>query len=144
MAITSASVCLDDALRRAVAGARLVREDRRVGHQLDVRHRDLRGVRVEDDRAVHLRDLVKERRRVVDLELDAAGVQEAEVFRLADHDQAARAGVQDALDPLPQRGARARSSPAPSSGPDPVVPRCLGLRRIVEPRSSILGQLAIL
>ena len=53
---------LGDALGGAVAGARLVREDRRIGHQLDVGHRDLRRVRVEDDRAVHLRHLVEERR----------------------------------------------------------------------------------
>ena len=105
---------LGDALGRAVAGAGLVREDRRVRHQLDVGHRDLRRVRVEDDRAVHLRHLVEERRRVVDLELDPAGVQEAEILGLADHDQAARARVQDALDALPQRGARERSSPEPS------------------------------
>ncbi len=96
---------LGDALGGAVPGAGLVREDRRIGHQLHVRHRDLRGVRVEDDRPVHLRDLVEERGGVVDVELDPAGVQEAEVLGLADHDQTARARMQDALDALPQRGA---------------------------------------
>ena len=95
---------LGDALGRAVAGARLVREDRRVGHQLDVGHGDLGGVGVEDDRPVHLGDLVEEGGGVVDVELDPAGEQEVELFGVTDHDQAAGAGVQNALDALPQGG----------------------------------------
>ena len=95
---------LGDTLGGAVAGAGLVREDRRVGHQLDVRHHDLGRIRVEDDRAVHLGHLVQERRAVVDLQLDAAGEHEAQVLGFADRDQTAGARVQDALDALAQRG----------------------------------------
>ncbi len=94
---------LGHALGGAMAGARLVGEDRRIGHQLDVRHRDLRGVGVEDDRPVHLRHLVEEGGRVVDVELDPAGEQEAQILGLADRDQAAGAGVEDALDALTER-----------------------------------------
>ena len=94
---------LADALGGAVAGARLQREDRRVGHQLDVRRGDLRGVLVQDDRAVHLRHLVQERRRVVDVELDAAGEEEAQLLRVAAEDQRAGLRVDDVVDPLAQR-----------------------------------------
>src|ERR1700740_684223 len=86
-------------------GAGLVREDRGVRHQLHVCHRDLGGVGVEDDRAVHLCHLVEERGRIVDVQLDPAGVEKAEVVGLADHDEAARVSVQDAVEPLPQRRA---------------------------------------
>ena len=95
---------LGDALGGAVAGAGLVREDRRVRHQLDVGHRDLGRVGVEDDRAVHLGHLVEERGGVVDVELDAARVQEAQLLGVADHDQPAGARVQDVVDALAQRG----------------------------------------
>ena len=63
---------LGHALGRAVAGARLGREDRRVRHQLDVGPGDLGRRGVERDRAVHLRELVEQLRRVIDVELDAA------------------------------------------------------------------------
>ena len=97
---------LGDALGRAVAGAGLDREDRRVGHQLDVGPGDLGRVGVEDDRAVHLRHLVEQRRRVVDVELDAAGEEERELLGVADDDQAAGAGVEDVVDALAERRAR--------------------------------------
>ena len=106
--------------------------------------RDLRRVRVEDDRAVHLRHLVEERRRVVDLELDAAGEQEAQVLRLADHDQPAGARVQDVVDALAQRGAwrdHLQCLHQPRLRP---YFSCRTLRRIAAPQSPILGHLAIL
>ena len=104
---------LGHALGRAVPCARLQREDRRVGRQLDVGVRDLGRVRAEHDRAVHLRQLVEERRRVVELELDPAREQERELVGVADHDQPAGVGVQDVVDPLAQRRSRARPSRAP-------------------------------
>ena len=97
---------LGHALGRAVAGARLEREDRRIRHQLDVGPGDLRRRLVERDRAVHLRELVEQLRGVVDVELDAAGEEERELVGVADHDQAARASVHDVVDPLPDRRAR--------------------------------------
>ena len=53
---------LGHALGRAVARARLEREDGRVRHQLDVGPGDLRRRGVERDRAVHLRELVEQLR----------------------------------------------------------------------------------
>ena len=96
---------LRDALGGAVAGPGLHREDRRVGHQLDVRPADLLGARVEHDRTVHLRHLVEQRRRVVDVELDPAAEQERDLLGLGDQDQPAGARVDDAVDPLAQRRA---------------------------------------
>ena len=96
---------LGDALGGAVAGPGLHREDRRVGHQLHVRPGDLRGVGGQDDRAVHLRHLVEQRRRVVDVELDPAREQERDLVGLGDQDQAAGARVDDVVDPLAQRSA---------------------------------------
>ncbi len=121
---------LGDALGGAVAGPRLDRQDRRVGHQLDVRHRDLGRVGVERDRAVHLRQLVEQRRRVVDVDLDPAREEERELVGLADHEQAAGACVEDVVDPLPQRGARAQPSRAPGPALDPVATRCRVRRQI--------------
>jgi hypothetical protein len=86
--------------RCEMAGAGLQREDRRVRRQLDVGHRDLGGVGVEDDAAVHLGHLVEQRGRVVDVELDAAGEQEAQLVVVADHEQAARVRVQDVVEAL--------------------------------------------
>jgi hypothetical protein len=91
---------LGDALGGAVARARLRRENRWVGHQLDVAPRDLRRVGVQRDRPVHLRQLVDQRGRVVDVQADTAGEQERELVRIADDDQAAGAGVDDVVDPL--------------------------------------------
>ena len=97
---------LGDALGRAVARAGLYREDRRVGRQLDVGVRDLGRVGAEHDRAVHLRELVQDRRRVVEIELDPAREQEPELVGVTDHDQAAGVGMQDVVDALAQRRAR--------------------------------------
>src|SRR4051812_24602889 len=96
---------LRDALGGAVAGARLQRQDRRVRRELDVGHRDLGRVGVQDDAAVHLRPLVEQGRRVVDVELDASGEQEAELVMVADHQEPARVGVEDVVQALAERGA---------------------------------------
>ena len=97
---------LRDSLGGAVAGPGLRREDRRVGHQLDVGADDLRRMLVEDDRAVHLRHLVEQCRRVVDVEADPAREEERDVFGVADDDQPAGPRVDDVVDPLPERGSR--------------------------------------
>jgi hypothetical protein len=78
---------LRDALGSAVARAGLVGRDRRVGHELHVCPREPLDRLVDDDRAVHLGQLVKElwpERRV---ELDAAGVEERELVRVAHDDE---------------------------------------------------------
>src|SRR5215218_2889087 len=94
---------LADALGRAVTGAGLERQDRRVGRQLDVAPDDLRGVRAEHERAVHLGELVEEGGRVVDVELEPTGEEEGEIVGVADDDQAAGTGVDDVVDSLAQR-----------------------------------------
>jgi hypothetical protein len=96
---------LGHALGGPVPRAGLRGEDRGVRHQLDVAPRDLRRVAVERDRAVHLGELVEDRRRVVDVQLDPAREEERELVRIADHDQRARARVHDVVDALPDRGA---------------------------------------
>ena len=81
-----------------MAGTRFEGGDRRIGHQLDVRPVDLGGVLGEDDRAVHLRQLVEERGRVVDIELDSARIQERQLVAVAYADESACMRVQDVLD----------------------------------------------
>jgi hypothetical protein len=66
---------LRDALGRAVARARLLGRDRRIGHQLHVRPREPLHRLVHDDRAVHLRELVQELRPERRVEPDTARVQ---------------------------------------------------------------------
>src|SRR5215207_782064 len=97
---------LRDPLGRAVARAGLRGQDGRVRHQLDVAPRDLGRVRVQRDRAVHLRQLVEQRGRVVDVELDPAAEEERELVGIADDDQAAGARVDDVVDAFANCGAR--------------------------------------
>ena len=97
---------LRDAFCRAMTSARLVRRNRRVGHQLHVRVGELRQRRVDDDRPVHLRQLVEELRRKRDVEPDPAGEEKRELVRIADHDQRALARADDVVDALTQLGAR--------------------------------------
>src|SRR5688572_8569478 len=103
MAITSASVCFET--RSAVPCARLEREDRGIRHELDVRPHDLGAVRGKDDRPVHLRELVEQGWRVVDLELDSARQQEAELLRLPDTDEGAGSALDDVVQSFPDSGA---------------------------------------
>ena len=97
---------LRDALGGAVTRARLQAQDRRIRRELDVRHRDLRRVGVQDDRPVHLRHLVEQRRCVVDVDLDATGEEEAELVGVRDDDHPAGPGVEDVLETFAQGGAR--------------------------------------
>ena len=108
-----------------MAGAGLQREDRRVRHQLDVGPEDLRRVRGEDDRAVHLRQLVQQRGRVVDVELDAARVEEGQLVAVADADQARRCGPGRCCRCPRAPRCRARPSRAPLRAEAPAEPRAL-------------------
>src|SRR3954467_447121 len=85
---------LGDALGRALAGAGLQAQDRGIRDELDVGGGDLRRVAVEDDRAVHLGQLEEQRWREVDVDLDPAGEEEAQVVGIADDEQAAGLRVQ--------------------------------------------------
>ena len=67
-----------------MARARLERQDRGIGRELHVCVRDLGRVRAQHDRAVHLRQLVQERGRVVEIELDPAREQERQLLRVAE------------------------------------------------------------
>ena len=86
--------------------AGLVGGDRRVRHQLDVCVGDLRQLVVDDDRAVHLRELVQVLRRERQIEANAPGVEERECVGVADHDQRALVRADDVVDALAQVGAR--------------------------------------
>src|SRR3954466_5980588 len=81
----------------------LERQDRRVRHQLHVGGGDLRRVRVEGDRAVHLPPEIEQRRRVVDVELNAAREQEAQLAPGADDDEATGARMEAIVEALAQR-----------------------------------------
>ncbi len=78
--------------------------DRRIRHQLDVGPGDLLRLGVEDDRAVHLRHLVEQARRVIDVEAEPAGEEERDLLGLTDHDQATGRGVDDVVNPLAEGG----------------------------------------
>ena len=75
------------ALGGAMPRAGLVRRDRRVGHELDVGPREPLDRVVDDDRAVHLCELVQQLGPERRVEPDAAGVEEREEVRVADHDE---------------------------------------------------------
>ena len=97
---------LGHALGGAVPSASLGRRDRRVGHQLDVRVGEPADVGVDDDRPVHLRDLVEQLRREGKVELHPAGVEERQLVGIADHDQRALLRADDVVDPGAQLRAR--------------------------------------
>jgi hypothetical protein len=67
---------------------------------------DLGAVGGEDDRAVHLRQLVEERRGVVHIELDPSREQEGELLGLANADQGPCAGLNYVVETFADRGAR--------------------------------------
>ena len=62
--------------------------------------------RVDDDRAVHLRELVEELRPEGRVEADPARVEERELVRVADDDERALVGADDVVDRLAERRAR--------------------------------------
>jgi hypothetical protein len=119
---------LGDALGGPMAGTRLRREDRGVGHQLDVGADDLGRLLVEDDRPVHLRHLVEQRRGVVDVEVDAPRKEKGDLLRVSDDDQPARARMDDVVDALAERGARGDDVESPQ---EPWVLSRLQLLQII-------------
>ena len=88
-----------------MARARLARGDRGVGHQLDIRPGELADLRVDDDRAVHLRELVEELRAEGRVEPDPPGVEEREPGRVAYDDQRALVRTDHVVDRGAQVGA---------------------------------------
>ena len=88
---------------RPVPGAGLVRRDRRIRHQLNIGLSNLGDCGVDDDRAVHLRQLVEQLRGEGLVEPNSAGEHERQLRGLPDHDQGAFPGTDDVVDPLSQR-----------------------------------------
>ena len=75
-----------------MAHAGLGRGQRRVGHEVHVRLEDPVAVGVEDDRAVHLRELEEPLRRERRVDDEAAVAQSLDAARVADDDRARRCG----------------------------------------------------
>ena len=100
--ITGTPVWVDDPLRGAVAGAGLVAVDAVVGHQVHGGPVDAVGLPVEDDRAVHLRQLAHTGGGELDVEGEAAGAQRLDGAVVAEHDQAPGASAEDPFEPVAQ------------------------------------------
>ncbi|KPC75288.1 hypothetical protein ADL26_08095, partial [Thermoactinomyces vulgaris] len=94
-----------DALGGAVPGARLVRVDGGVGHEVDAGAHDARAVRGDYDRAVHFAQFAEAGRGELDVELEAAGADLLDEAVAAHDDERAGAAPQDALEAVAQRGA---------------------------------------
>ena len=94
-----------DALRGAVAGTGFAGGDVGVGNEVHVGTRDARTVGREDDRTVHLREFGEPLRRELGVEQEAAGADVENLGSVADDDERAHLGLENAVDPLPQRGA---------------------------------------
>ena len=94
---------LRDPLGRTVPGAGLLRRDRVVGHQVDRGAVDAGEVLVDDDRAVHLRQLAQSGGGEGHVEGEPAGRDRVDRLVLAQHDQGAGATAQDPLEAVAQR-----------------------------------------
>ena len=93
-------------LGRAVAGARLRGGDGRLGHQVHVGPGDARGVRRQNDGAVHLGQLGEALGGVLGIEQEPAGA-DREHRRIVPHDdQRPVFGLEDPVEALSQRRAR--------------------------------------
>ena len=98
-------------------GAGLVGEDRGVGHQVHGGVQDPGGVLVEDERAVHLRELAQPGGGERDVEEEAARRDRVDGLVAAEHEQRAGAAAQDALEAVAQDGAGRDAAPAsPAAG----------------------------
>ena len=87
----------------AETGTGLVRADGRVGDEVDVGTHQVLAVAVDDDAAVHLRQLGEERSREAGrLEKHAAGADLGNLRVESEHDEGARAGADDELDRVTQ------------------------------------------
>ena len=85
-------------LGRPVTGPGLRRRDRRVGHQVDVGPGDPRGILGQDDGAVHLGQLRQALRAELRVEQEPAGADGQHIGAVADDDQTAALGPQDAVE----------------------------------------------
>lgn len=92
-------------VRGAVPGARLLRRDRRVGHELHARPKDLRQVRREHDAAVQLAQLTQARGRELDVQDETARAHRLHRLVEAQHDESAGVAAQHPLGPS-RRGCR--------------------------------------
>jgi hypothetical protein len=95
-----------DPVRRAVSRAGLVGLDAGVGHQVDSCPQDPARVLVEDDRAVHLRQLPYARGAERDVEGEAAGGDRLHHPVVSQHDERAGPPTQDPLQALAEHGPR--------------------------------------
>ena len=111
---------LGDPLGGPVPRAGLARDDRGVGRELDVRPHDLGRVLGQRDRAVHLRELVEDRRRVLDVELDASRTAAAPGRPRRRSRSARRCGRARSCRCPPAAPCPARPSPVPSGVGVPV------------------------
>jgi hypothetical protein len=93
-----------DAVCGPVPGTRLLGVDRRVRHQVHGRAHDLGGVAVEDDGAVHLRELAEAGRGELDIEHETAGAHGLDGLVVAEHDQGPGVAAEDALEAFTQLG----------------------------------------
>src|SRR5512144_1782300 len=89
-----------------MAGARLLRRDRGVRHQVGRGPDDPGQPGVEDDPAVHLGELPQPRRRELHVHRESAGAQRLDPAVVTQHDQRTGVAPEDALQAVPQRGAR--------------------------------------
>src|SRR5215213_7048530 len=92
--------------RRTVPSAGFHGVDGRVGHQLDARGKDPVRCGVDDDRAVHLRQLTKRRGGVGHVERKAAGGDVADDAVLSEDDQATGTAAEDALETFAELSTR--------------------------------------
>ena len=92
-----------DPLCGAVPGTRLGGRDVGVGNEVHVGACDPRAVGGEDDRAVHLRQLGQALRRELGVEQEPARADVEHRRLVTDDDQRAHLGLEDAVDPVPQR-----------------------------------------
>ena len=113
-----------DPLGGAVAGAGLGRGHVGVGHEVDVGPGDAGGVGGEDDGAVHLGQLRQPLRAEGGVEQEPARADVEHVGAVADDDQGAHLGLEDAVEALAQRRARRdeRRAPPASQGSSWVPP----------------------
>jgi hypothetical protein len=79
-------------------GARLLRRQVRVGDELNCGAQDRAAALVQDDRAVHLRQLTEPGRREIGVQLEAAGTDVTHDLVEAEHDERAGVAAQNPLE----------------------------------------------
>ena len=89
---------------------------RRIRDQLHVGAHDAAAVGGQHDGAVHLGQLAQPGRRVPDVEGEAAVADGLDVLVVAEHDQRAGTAAQDALEAVPESGARRQAGDGLTQG----------------------------